>query len=222
MGTFRNKLYTLALLAGCLGTARAGVIFSENFDGATPGGYGSGSTIAGTTMQVTGSGIDVIGDRNGSFFNCPNPGSTNNNCVDLVGSNLGGLQTVNPLSLMSGRTYTITFDIAGSPNQDTPPLANYTGTVSLGSHTFNFAVPPADPFSVRSFQFVASSDGPETLAFAATNRDAAFGFWGAIVDNIEVTEDQPSSGVPEPSTFGLFGAAAATACAVRRWLRPLR
>jgi hypothetical protein len=87
--------------------ASAGVIFSEDFSGATPGTYGVGM-LPGTQFNVSTDNVDVVGVLNGSNFTCT--GNPAGNCVDLVGSNNGGgIQSIPTFALKAGDTYVVSF-----------------------------------------------------------------------------------------------------------------
>ena len=85
--------------------ANAGVIFEEDFSGATPG---ANNSLAGTQFTVTSGAVDIIGVLNGSFFTCVN--NSGGNCLDLVGSpGLGSISSIPTFNLTAGDTYTIAF-----------------------------------------------------------------------------------------------------------------
>ena len=180
------------------GSASAGVIFSEDFSGATPGNQGG--VIGGSQFTVTGSNVDVVGVLNGSFFTCvDNPAG---NCLDLVGASGGGQIAANPVfNLVAGRTYGLTF---GEVVQGYSPgdAAFTTFSVSLGDMTQTFTAPGGvvTPYALI-FTPLADQLGAKLVFTTLVPADSVH---GAVIDNIVLSETGGAVGVPEPAAWALM------------------
>ena len=189
------------------GLAHAGVIFSENFDSTTPGGGHGAGNIAGSGFRVTGGNVDVMGDLNGSFFTCAT--GPNSNCLDMVGTTPGTIETIATFNLLAGYTYTLTFDSAAT-GAFTGGGLTFGNHLDLGPYGLNFwdtqigsgnypvtphtmtVTPVTDQLGVRLTFQAQGNPGP--------------GYWGSMLDNVVLTETAPQTGAPEPGTV-LVGAA---------------
>src|SRR5438132_8571888 len=85
------------------------IILTENFNGATQGTYGIGPITGIATFTVTAGTIDVTGP---AYFPGLCVGAETGNCVDLngTGANPGQITSV-PITIIAGRTYTLTFNL---------------------------------------------------------------------------------------------------------------
>ena len=98
----RVLLASAALALALGGAAQATVIFSDNFDGEALGAPQPNLT----NWNVTSGTVDVIGQP--GFFEFY-PG--NGRYIDLNGSpGAGRIETKNPLALIAGKRYAISFD----------------------------------------------------------------------------------------------------------------
>jgi hypothetical protein len=215
-GGFAMKTrFSMSILAVALAFAsvtHAAVLFSENFSGATPGNYVGTVAIGGTGFQQVGHSVDVLGDLNGSLFGCF---EINNNCIDMVGTGPGNIQSNATFNLIAGNTYDLTFrtSATGSPSGLT-----FLSRVSLGSQVLNFSDvqgSAANPVTARSLSFVLGANETGKIIFEAMNAPGP-GFWGAALDDVVLTETSASSsGVPEPASI-LFVGGGIVALAWRR------
>ena len=185
-------------------TANAGVLFSENFSGAVPGG-GSSAGGAYSAGPIPGTGfadlapfnVDILGVLNGTNFSCvDNPAG---NCLDLVGNQGGGAITSIPtFNLVAGDTYTVTFgaDLQGFSNQS----ASTTFSVGLGALSqVETLVSDLNTRYSLTFTPVSNQTGAN-LSF--TTISAPDGVHGAVIDNITLAS--ASAGVPEPASWAMM------------------
>lgn len=209
-----------ALLAA---PAQAASVFSDNFD-AENGGASQFNYSSFANFTVSGL-VDIIAD--GSFFNCPGPGS----CVDLAGTPGPGQLVSNiTFAFNAGDTVRLSVDLSGnqrggSPDDfflgftfaDNTPLVNYGnnffGTdqivfpnVLASSISSSGAVNFTDPFATRSIFFTAGSAGSLIFRIGTNGGDD----FGPVIDNVNLDR----TAVPEPASwammiagFGLAGAA---------------
>ena len=190
----------LGLLFGALGnSAEAGVIFQEDFSGATPV---ANSSLAGTQFQLTSGAVDIVGVLNGSFFTCVN--NPAGNCLDMVGSpGPGAVSSIPTLNLIAGNTYTITFGyiLQGFATGTTP-----TSDFTVGLGTFSDVLTGIPMIQTASLSFTPGSSQTDVhLTFATDNEPDPF--HGAVLDHIVITEAPAGTPVPEPATLALVAAA---------------
>jgi hypothetical protein len=186
-----------ALLAFLTGSASAAVIFSDNFNGATPGGN---QVPPGWT--VTNGNVDVLGvGPNGSFADFL-PG--NGYYIDLDGSagGAGVLRTAAGLSLTAGTAYTLTFSLAGSQRGSTESVLF---GIDLNSDTvldvFNtLIVQSSDPFTTRTLNFTPlAGTSNARIVFNGQSNDNV----GALLDNVALNSAAVTA-VDEPGMLGLL------------------
>lgn len=176
--------------------ASAGVIFSEDFSGGTPG---ANNSLAGTQFTVTSGAVDIIGVLNGTFAACANnPGG---NCLDLVGSpGLGSIASIPTFDLIVGDTYTITFGyILQGFTSGTTPTSDFT--VGLGSFSDTLTSIPMVQDASLSFSPGSDETGVKLTFAALTTPDD---FHGPVLDHIVVTETSSGPTIPEPSTWTMM------------------
>ena len=186
-----------SLLIGSMVAAEAGTIFSENFSGATEGGYGVG-TIPGTQFTVTSGNTDIIGP---ATYSCVANAAIK--CIDMIGSSgSGAIQTTFGLDLHKDSTYTISYtDILQGFAVGGPQSLAYT--VALGSHSFNATSTPN--VTLMSFSFTATADEIGALLAFATigNLDNVH---GPVLSGISIAESAVAT-TPIPGALPLFASA---------------
>ena len=171
--------------AGSPATAR--VLFSESFEGATPGGSYTGA-IPGSLFGVASGTVDIIGTVGPSEYSvCP--GATGNNCLDLNGTGPGSVISTQHFSLVAGRTYTLQFSASGSvADAASDP---YAFTVSLGaSGVSRYVVAAGSGFGARRFTYTPTSNEPDAalMLASATALPGAMQY-GALIDNLVLSDD---------------------------------
>lgn len=190
MMRFATRFGLAAVLFLSAGSARADVIFSDNFDQeATALNYNSFAN-----WNVTGGTVDTVG--NGFFDFLPGNGVY----VDLDGTSFdAGVLGSNGQALAPG-AYTLSFDLAGSQRGDVNVVTVSVGTSGNPSQ-FGSAIltrASADPFTTETLDFVL---------IAPTN-DFLISFSNAGGDNIGALLDRVVlQSVPEPSSMALCGVA---------------
>ena len=196
----RHYLVGAALAAiGLLpAAASAGTVFSEDFSGATPG-FGYTGAIAGTRFTASRD-IDIVGVRNGSFFDCGalNPGG---NCLDLVGgTGAGGSITSTSFGLAAGTLYTLRFADAG--------LAGNTYSATVDGFTQTFTSIGSVLNNSFSFTPLASTNAANLVFTSITSPNTSN---GPTLANITLSSASVAA-VPEPANwammivgFGLIG-----------------
>jgi hypothetical protein len=201
----------LLLLAVALASP-AGVIFSENFEGATPGYDSTIGVIPGTLFSLTAGSIDVNGTGYYASL-CVIPPESGN-CIDTTGGSLpvrGTLQTTNQITFTTPGSYVLSFDLEGW-YQPGITDAYATVRVDLGSLIVDneFTVYGADnPYPVDNIPFTVTSPG--TLAYLTfTDLSGDYSFAGGILDNVSI------SSTPEPGSVLLFGVGALIVLARKR------
>lgn len=205
----RHAKFVLLFLVFVL-ASHAGAIFTENFEGATPGYDSTVGPITGTLFSLLAGTIDVNGPAKGSTPAwypqlCIAP--TSGNCIDTTGGSnptRGTIATTSPIVFAPGQ-YVLSFDLEGWYDL---PYTDATATVQvdLGSLIVGqqFTVDGADnPYAAVTIPFLVTTSTSATLQF--TDLSGNYPFAGAILDNISIG-DPPT--VPEPSYVLLFGAGA--------------
>ena len=204
----RHGKLLLLFLAVVLASPAA-TIFSENFEGATPGFNNATGAIAGTQFTLTSGSIDVNGPGNGSSISgfyqelCVAP--TSGNCIDTTGGNPAGRGTISttiPISFNTPGSYALSFDLAGWYEPGFTDV-HATVQVDLGSlivHDQFTANGASNPYAVVTIPFQVTAPTAATLTF--TDLSGNYTFAGAILDNVSI------SSTPEPGSVLLFGAGA--------------
>jgi hypothetical protein len=204
--------FVLLFLATVL-VSTAGVIFSENFSGATPGDYATTGVLTGTNFTLTAGSIDV--DGTGWYADsCVAP--TSGNCIDTTGyGNMRGVLTsTNAISFSPGQ-YLLSFDLAGwsvtSASEGGPQTESATVEVDLGTLVVDqqyFRNGSLNPYPTVYIPFTVTSTTAANLVF--TDLSGTTGYAGAILDDIEIQS------VPEPGSLMLIGAGALILLARKR------
>jgi len=188
------------------GLALAGVIFTDDFNGETPG-----LNLAPSQWTVSGGTVDIIGV--GTVFDFL-PG--NGYYIDLDGStgDAGRITTATPLSLAAGITHNLSFTLAGSQRGDintvtfgvdynSDSILDVIGTLTLpsgqGFTTFNLAFTPG------------SSTTNARIVFEGSGGD----YVGLLLDNVSLSTVTPNA-VPEPRSTALLSLAFAGMWLTRR------
>jgi hypothetical protein len=190
MKTTRVALALLVLT----GWLTAGVIFSEGFEGGTPGDVITG-VIAGTTFEVTGGNVDLVAPPNIYASLCGGGGA----CIDTTGSGgRGTIQTVDTIFFEPG-TYILRFSLQGWSFVDPGiGLLNESATIRviLGSVVSEVisVTGSANPYPVYQIVFPIFSEQNLRLSFQDLSGSA--GYAGAILDDIVI-----ETTVPEPASF---------------------
>ncbi len=130
----------------------------------------------------------------------------NRGCVDLDGStNQAGQISSKTLTLTPG-TYTLSFDLIGSPLHDVTDST----TVTLGSlYDKTFVLGEGDVTDgIVNYTFTVSS--PTTVQLVFTSNDGASNY-GEILDNVDLVA------TPEPATFSLMAIGLLGLLALRRF-----
>ena len=181
----KHVKFLLLFLAVVL-AAPAAAIFSEDFEGATPGYDGTLGIIAGTQFSLVSGSIDVNGPGNGGSIApyypelCVAP--TSGNCIDTTGgeSGRGTMSTTVPISFTTAGAYVLSFDLEGwSDSGFTDAYA--TVRVDLGSLIVNdqFTVYGANnPYLPAGILFQVIAPTQATLTF--TDLGGNYSFAGAI------------------------------------------
>jgi hypothetical protein len=184
-----------AFALSVLPIAHAGTLLSENFDELTPGPT---QTSVGAFQAIGGTNIDVVGSVNGSYFPSLCAAPESGNCVDMDGSggnSQGILQTIVPITLVTGTNYYLSFDLIGSQRGTTTST-----TVTFGSYDQTFVLLSGDVSSGIVVNALVTGSGPANLTFTSNTAGAV----GAVLDDVLVTT---ASSVPEPSSMLLMGSA---------------
>lgn len=219
------RLAAAAFIAGAIMSsgASAQVLLSDNFNGEN-GGNSSLNYSAFANWDVNGQ-VDLI--RSGIEYSITCFGGSGS-CVDVDGSSgPGRMTTKNAFSFAIGDVMRFEFMFSG--NQRGGGADDITWGVeafggSFGHAGFNFAENDASfltsgpatlststfagrtpgsstPWTKASLQFTATTAGSAKFFFYTTSGDN----FGPIVDNAVVTRN-PTSVVPEPSTYALMAA----------------
>jgi hypothetical protein len=216
----RGAAGVMAALA-LAGSAQAGVVFSDNFDGEN-GGLTALNYASFANFNVSGA-VDLT--RNGDYYPCAGGGGS---CVDLAGTadTFGRLTTKSSFAFGVGDVVTLRVAVAGnrrgqpddqlnlgfdfggatditcvgltSPAQPTSPC--FTPMPGVLGQTVGFTVAANEGFANYAFSFMALTGG--TLrAYAGTfDTDNV----GAVIDNVSLSIDSPGAAVPEPATWALM------------------
>jgi hypothetical protein len=164
------------------------VLFTDDFNSDFAGDCRTGA-LTNWTIEAGGN-VDVISGW---------PGASGN-VVDLDGSaNICGgngtplvTKTV-PITIVSGRTYTVCFRIGTNPSPFLPLGGAFdpnkvdinTMTVHFGPVSNSFTKNPGDPFTTGSLSFVAGANGSAPLTF---QEDGLWDRGGILLDTVTITE----------------------------------
>ena len=184
MKRFLPALFALVCAAG----ASAQPFQNGGFElGAPPGcniALPVGSTAI-TGWTVIAGNIDWVSPP--SAGGCSWVGSEGSFSLDLVGDgNKGGIEQT--FDTLPGRTYRVSFDMAGNPSTDFPPVKPLTLTVPGATHGFLFDTTNKSASGMgwlphaRSFVAAGASS---TIGFVSDMEGSSFA--GAALDNVRVT-----------------------------------
>lgn len=178
--------WTVAVSAG-LAAAGPTVIFHDNFDSEN-GGVGELNYTGFANWTVSSGTVDLIGNGFHDFL----PG--NGLYVDLDGSthDAGVLAQSTPMTFEAGKTYSLTFNIAGNQRGGQDSVHISLGVGLLLSHVITLS--SSDPFELQTYTFVG--DGTTgSIIFENSGGDNV----GALLDEVTM------SIIPLPSAAGLAG-----------------
>jgi hypothetical protein len=185
------------LLLGPVAGAEAATIFSEDFSGATEGGYGG--AIPGTQLTVTQGNVDVIGP---ATYSCVANAAIK--CLDLVGSSTTGtVQSTVGFNLVAGTSYTIAYtDVLQGFAFGSSPELDYK--VSLGSYEFDVTSIPT--VTAISLMFTAAANEANALLTfkTITSVDCCH---GPVISGLSI--DASVATTPLPAALPLFASALA-------------
>ncbi len=192
----------MAAAAGIVAApASAASIINGSFElGTNPGA--TFSTLAAGSSAITGwtiggAGVDYIG----GYWNA----SDGQRSVDLSALSAGGVSQ--NITTVAGKTYKVTFDMAGNPDGGLGSRVMVITSNGFGPQINNFTVGAANTrtnmgWQSMSYTFTAGPGTTTTIAFASDEYNP----FGPALDNVSI-----SSAVPEASTWALitlgFGAA---------------
>ena len=187
----------LAILAAAVASvfsvsAQAAPVFSDNFDSYAADQLNWVAPVS-SGWVITNGMVDIIGNG-GSFDFLPGNGSY----VDLDGSSSRSGQLSHTVNLVTGYTYILSFDLAGS-QRGTSEIVD----VRFGTTTENFILASGDGFSHHTMNFIPLSSGLYSFdyqnnQFGANLGNAEGNHIGALLDNVAVTS------VPEPESYAMF------------------
>lgn len=116
--------------------------------------------------------------------------------LDLNGNQAGSIQQL--FDTVAGKTYTVTFDLAGNPAGGGTTKYMFAG-IGTDANMYTFSTSGLSTSNMgwasNSFSFVADSSST-LLSFSGF---AGNGAYGAALDNVRVTTP-----VPEPETYGML------------------
>jgi len=181
----QHLAFTCGLLLALTTGARAGVVFSDDFNSYA---YQLNWTPPANWTAPGPGTVDLIGQTTTQTQFDLQPG--NGGYVDLNGSNgtPGTLQT--DASFAAG-TYTLSFDLAGNARNDVAK----TTVISLGSFSQSITLDSSDPFHLYTFTF--STNGGQ-LSFS--DQAAGNGNIGNLLDNVTL-----ATAIPEAKTWAMVG-----------------
>ena len=197
----KRSLLALVLTLLCLqpqvGTATT--VFFDNFDQDA-----LGLNVTPTGWTVANGTVDIIGTPS---FSDLLPG--NGRYVDLDGSSFdSGVMTSSAFAVTSGRTYDLTFSLAGSQRGDSNTVTYGIDLNSDGvlDHSATQALASSVGFSPFTLSFIASTPTAQ-IVFDHAGGDNV----GLLLDNVQVA-DRPSP-VPLPTSLLLFASGLASLAA---------
>ena len=188
----KRTLLSCAVLMGSLypGTARAGVVLSENFDELT---QGLSVTSVGAFSAINGTNVDVVGVNFYGYCNGPESG----NCIDMDGSGNNSQGQLQSNTVFGPGYYLLSFDLIGTQRGN-----NASVTVLLGNYDETFTLTSSDfTGGVVTNQLVLVTT-PSNLSFISNTPGLA----GLLLDNVTLATTVAPT-VPEPSSAMLIGSA---------------
>ena len=196
--------------------SHASIIFSENFEGATPGWSNTLGVIPGTQFSLVSGTIDVNGAGNPGDYPWLCVAPTSGNCIDTTGGGAGQtrgtISTTAPIVFSAPGVYILTFDLEGWYDPVNSVLDAWaTVQVDLGNLIVGqqYTVYGADnPYAPVEIAFDVTAPTSATLTFTDLNGNHSYA--GGILDNVEIDS------VPEPATTLLFGFGAVALLAKKR------
>ncbi len=177
-----SKLLAFAFALVLGSAAQAQVIFSDNFNGNTPG---LDQTPTGWT--VTGGTVDIIGDNTSWDFFPHGHGYY----IDLDGTTKSAGLMSQGFSLVAGTPYVASFELAGNQRG----AGDDTVSVNFGSASGNWTLGQSDGWATYSLSFTPGSSGVYNLLFQNSQHGDDI---GALLDNVVITA------VPEPESWALM------------------
>ena len=143
------------------------------------------------TSPVSGAGIDIVTNRTGQtqFVN------TGQQAVDLAGTP-GPASITQTLTTVAGANYTLSFSLSSNGTEKTNGVTVLWG----GTPVATLSSPALGTWT--PFSYLLTATGTST---ALTFQGNISGNQGSLLDTISVQD--AISGVPEPATFALVGAA---------------
>lgn len=195
------RLGMLALLAA--GTAARADVINGSFENACvdPGSgfvtVGAGSTcVTGWTIEY--GSIDYMG----TYW------QSADGIRDLDMDGINHAKVSQDLATIPGTAYTVTFDMAGNPDNGAFPTKTLVVSADGQSQTFTFDASASTHANMGwlaySWTFVAD-DNSASLAFASGDAENNC-CWGPALDNVHVNTRAVEEGaVPEPSSLALLG-----------------
>lgn len=186
---FSMGLMLVTVLCFC-GLVQGAVIFSENFDGLTPG---PAMTSVGGFTTLGGTDVDITGGLHGSFFPALCVGPESGNCLDLGGSGPNPQGQIRSNMQFAAGTYLLSFNLIGTQRGNTAST-----TVTFGDYNHQFTLPSSDVVGGNVLNQLVTLSAPGFLMFVNNTP----GFQGDVLDNVIVST--PGT-VPEPASLVLVG-----------------
>jgi hypothetical protein len=181
---FKKILIGAALLSAS--AAQAATVYADNFDTDTLAlnalSFNGGWSVSGGTVDVIGAGgIFDLAPGNGRY-------------IDLDGSSNNAGIFANAVSVVSGQTYTLSFDLAGNQRGAGPD----TVEVNFGSVSQVYTRNAGDAFTTYTLSYTATSTGKAGFSFIDSGNDNQ----GALLDRVAVAS--AAAPVPEPASYGML------------------
>jgi hypothetical protein len=208
--------------------AAATILFSDDFDAEA----GAGATILNyngfANWTVTGA-VDLVASGFGGV-SCPGGAGK---CVDLDGSPGPGLMRSSIINFDADRIVTVKLDLSGNQRrQQVDPsniaIAFETAQTVLDVTSFSgsqfpslllvsqlgISLSPAfdDPWTTYMASFRSTTAGSFRLVLSTLSADNV----GPVVDNVLVTQEEPSQAVSEPAALALLGSGLLAMAGFRR------